>query len=67
MGWAAATLACTALAALVVNFFAGVDGRCSDGWGGCGWIWQISGWVVLLCAAGVIGIAIAALVRRLRR
>ena len=61
MAWA--LVAGTAIA-LVVNYLAGVGGECSnDGFSsGCGWIWTISGWVVLACAVGLLGVAVAALV-----
>lgn len=68
MRFAAATLVLVAPTAFVVNYFAGVDGRCSEqGWSGCGWIWQLSGGIVLACVVGLIGVGVAAIVRRLTR
>jgi hypothetical protein len=65
---AAAAFTVVGLTAFVVNFIAGVDGRCSEsGWSGCGWIWQLSGWIVLVCVAGLIATGVAALVRSRRR
>jgi hypothetical protein len=56
------------VAAFVVNYLGGIEGRCSDdGWSGCGWTWQLSGWVVLVCLVGLLGLGVSALARRLRR
>jgi hypothetical protein len=55
-------------AGFVVNYPGGIEARCSEeGWSGCGWTWQLSGWVVLVCLAGLLGVGLSALVRRRRR
>jgi hypothetical protein len=65
---AVSVIALVGFVAFVVNWLGGIEGRCSDeGWSGCGWTWQLSGWLVLACLAGLLGLGLAALGRRFRR
>jgi hypothetical protein len=65
---AVGVIAFVGFAALVVNWLGGIEGRCSDeGWSGCGWTYQLSGWLVVACLAGLLGLGLVALGRRFRR
>jgi len=66
----AAVLALVAVAAFAVNFIGATGGHCDDS--GCSagfprWLYEVSGWLVLASVAGLACVAVAALVRRLRR
>ena len=65
---AVSVIALVGFVAFVVNWLGGIEGRSSDeGWSGCGWTWQLSGWFVLACLAGLLGLRLVALGRRFRR
>jgi hypothetical protein len=65
---AAAVIVCVGFAALVVNYAGGIEARCSEnGWSGCGWTWQVSGWIVLACLAALLVSGLAAVIRWLWR
>jgi hypothetical protein len=54
-----------AVIAFLVNFFAGIEDRCSDqGWSGCGWIYQLTGWTVLASVGGVLVLGILIVAKR---
>jgi hypothetical protein len=66
----ALALLATALVAFVVNFFGAMGGHCGDD--GCSadypeWLYVGSGWLVLLCLAGLVALLGYGAVRRLRR
>jgi hypothetical protein len=51
------TLPTLGTVALAVNWWGGIEERCSDrGWSACGWTWQLSGYLVLACVAGLLGV-----------
>ena len=65
----ALALLATTLAAFAVNFVAATGGHCGDY--GCSsfpeWLYVSSGWLVLLCLAGLVLLLGYGAVRRLRR